>query len=625
MSGRLGNKAFSNIKLHKNEDSLIMIPHGDTFRPLIKKDLSTGNYFFNTDFVNGNSFNGPRPSIVISTYEDRIFRSGESITVTCTIILEAGQTLDTNPVTLSIGTLQSGIDMVPVNNSDLTGPFVFSKEIIFNDSIEDAANQEIQITLKYKESNDDPHTIIGKGQSITFDKKSPVFILNNGDGVNGNRVLQHQWNTLLTLNKPEFTGLSSDSYEYKNMQISDFVPSLDINTLGSYVKTYTATDLAGNVTSKTLTVIVSDNTKSIISIIGNNPDYLLKDQDYIDKGATVFDYNGDDVAERDAFNDNSGNNQYPLTISTLNIDLSIEYSDNNPTNTADDVTRTVTVFEKSPPIITTNPGQVSSGDVITINFTKPHDNNKILNAAVVESYILEVKDLTSDNTIISRNIDESETSFDIDTSQLPYVTADYNIVMYTLYQSKFMGSLPTDADSLTTHLTSVKTNIDFNIKTTVTMSAGAILLEVGTHTARVMNSVSNEKTVNVYANLNKEYMDGLWTSSQTIYGIEFDINCNVGNIVSIKKFKNSMEKNYDDVTVNSFDEGSTNKTTIVIKGYNNLASNFDKIKVCTITLKNVNELQITDINLSTEFDDWNTKTNDNLAIEDFEISGIINL
>ena len=113
MSGRLGNKAFSNIKLHKNEDNLIMIPLNEGFEPLVKKDSSTGNYFFNTAFVDGNTFNGTSPKIIISTYEDRTFRADETITVTCTIILETGQSLVPNPVTLNIGTLVSG-DLITV-------------------------------------------------------------------------------------------------------------------------------------------------------------------------------------------------------------------------------------------------------------------------------------------------------------------------------------------------------------------------------------------------------------------------------------------------------------------------------------------------------------------------------
>ena len=241
MSGRLGNKAFSNIKLHKNEDNLIMIPLANGYAPLLEKDQSTGKYFFNTEFVDGNTFNGTSPKIIISTYEDRTFRAGETITVTCTIILEAGQSL-VSPVTLNIGTLELSDTEMTLTSGTLSGsgPFVFSKEITFADD-QNEENQQIQITLQYTDSTDATasHIITGKGQSITVDTTAPAFTLTNGN----NGIIQHEFNTSLVLNKPEYIDLSSGS----EISISDFVPSLDTNTLGNYIKTYTATDLAGNI------------------------------------------------------------------------------------------------------------------------------------------------------------------------------------------------------------------------------------------------------------------------------------------------------------------------------------------------------------------------------------------
>ena len=211
------------------------------------------------------------------------------------------------------------------------------------------------------------------------------------------------------------------------MNISDFVPSLDKSTLGSYVKTYTATDLAGNVTSNTLTVIVSDNTKSIISIIGNNPDYLLRNQVYIDKGATVFDYNGEDVEERIATSD--------YNKLALNSDSTIQYSDGSATNKADNVTRTVTVFDSSPPVITSDIVSIISGDSVQIQFDKPNYTDQFLFNAVVNSYLLEVLD-SSQTIIHSKQIGKNKDFFDLDTSEFPPISNSvYTIKLYTIYNS----------------------------------------------------------------------------------------------------------------------------------------------------------------------------------------------
>ena len=72
------------------------------------------------------------------------------------------------------------------------------------------------------------------------------------------------------------------------IQIKGFV---DSNTLGSYTILYEVSDEAGNVGRKTRIVRVKkpDEVAPSISLIGNQVEYLIQGQEYVEKGATASD------------------------------------------------------------------------------------------------------------------------------------------------------------------------------------------------------------------------------------------------------------------------------------------------------------------------------------------------
>ena len=581
MSENLGNPVFSNMRLSKNSDDLIMIPKNDgTFAPLLKKDPTTGKYFFNTEFVHEN-FDTNMPKIVISTIENRVFKEGDKVTVTATILNSDAATFDA--IKYSIGTLVVDVDLDLLSASST--PYVYSG--IYTCTDESASNQQIKVWINY---TDDSENLIGYGQSITVDNIAPSFTLTNGD----NGVLHHHKGATLNLILPEFDDLSSDA----NMITSEWSPNLDINAVGQYIRRYTATDSAGNTTTKNLTVIisaVSEETQSVIVLNGENPLYFY--YDFIDPKAELRGYNG-------TFKKN-------LMGTRTGTTLLYEDDDNTP-NKADSVTRRVHEFTLTKPDIIDH--TMSDNSTLTVNFTKPHSNH--INAAIVSGYLITVniKDGPSTVGVFEKTIQENATSFEIKGSELPLIPEkQYEIGIASVYFKK--NFLQADTDQVSGFET-----FSYFIESDTTNGAVSLALSQ-IPTSRLMNSVStNEKTVNVYANLNKVYVSGEWDSSQTIYGIEFDIDCKTENIVNVQKNANAI--NNANVTVNLFDEGS-DKTTIVAKGYNNVASDFDNIKLCTIVVKNVDELRVTNVNFSAAFQDWNTKLNDNLNIEDFGISGKI--
>ena len=66
--------------------------------------------------------------------------------------------------------------------------------------------------------------------------------------------------------------------------------SVDVNTLGTYLLTYTATDASSNTASVTLTVnVVNDVTPPVITLAGDNPLTLSCGDAYVEPGATATD------------------------------------------------------------------------------------------------------------------------------------------------------------------------------------------------------------------------------------------------------------------------------------------------------------------------------------------------
>jgi hypothetical protein len=62
---------------------------------------------------------------------------------------------------------------------------------------------------------------------------------------------------------------------------------LNVNTLGTYTITYSATDSLGNTGTATRTVIVQDTIPPVITLNGDNPYYVPVNATYTDRGATA--------------------------------------------------------------------------------------------------------------------------------------------------------------------------------------------------------------------------------------------------------------------------------------------------------------------------------------------------
>ncbi len=133
---------------------------------------------------------------------------------------------------------------------------------------------------------------------------------------------------------------------------------LPINTSipGTFTVTYTATDSAGNTTSATRTVNVTDSTPPAILVLGDNPATVEVNGVYSDAGATA----ADDV-----------DGPVPVTASGLPVPTSslgtftVTYTAVDSAGNATSATRTVNVVDTTPPVIVVagaNPATAEAGD-----------------------------------------------------------------------------------------------------------------------------------------------------------------------------------------------------------------------------------------------------------------------
>ncbi len=136
--------------------------------------------------------------------------------------------------------------------------------------------------------------------------------------------------------------------------------AVDTTTPGSYVVTYDVIDAAGNAaTQVTRTVTVQDTTAPVITLTGANPQVIEAPTAYIELGATASDTLDGDVSASIVIDASAVNTSVPgsYVVSYDVVDAA--------GNAATQVTRTVTVQDTTPPVITltgTNPQNIVLND-----------------------------------------------------------------------------------------------------------------------------------------------------------------------------------------------------------------------------------------------------------------------
>ena len=130
--------------------------------------------------------------------------------------------------------------------------------------------------------------------------------------------------------------------------------SVDVNTVGTYTISYSATDAAGNEGTATRTVTVVDTTAPVITVTGDNPATVELGSTYTDAGATAD--GGETVTTSGSVDVN--------TVGTYTI----SYSATDAAGNEGTATRTVTVVDTTAPVVTVtgdNPATVELGSTYT--------------------------------------------------------------------------------------------------------------------------------------------------------------------------------------------------------------------------------------------------------------------
>ena len=124
-----------------------------------------------------------------------------------------------------------------------------------------------------------PVTATTDGSSVTVDRVAPTLTLlgANPQSVEGGTVYVDPGATASDATAGNLNGA---------IQVTG---ALNMNVVGTYTRTYTVADFAGNTATKSRTVRVVDTTPAVITILGDNPAIVGVGIQYLDPGATASD------------------------------------------------------------------------------------------------------------------------------------------------------------------------------------------------------------------------------------------------------------------------------------------------------------------------------------------------
>ena len=145
--------------------------------------------------------------------------------------------------------------------------------------------------------------------------------------------------------------------------------SVDTSTLGSYIISYSATDLSGNTASATRVVNVVDTTAPVVTVTGDNPATVELGGTYTDAGATSTDLSASYTIVTTGTVDTDTVGEYTLT-----------YTSTDASENAGTATRIVNVTDTVNPVFTSQTtfvvdenitaiGDVTATDLDTVTYT----------------------------------------------------------------------------------------------------------------------------------------------------------------------------------------------------------------------------------------------------------------
>mgnify|MGYP001998299039 CR=1 FL=1 len=144
------------------------------------------------------------------------------------------------------------------------------------------------VTYNVSDAASNPADEVTRVVNITPDVTKPIITINGGD-------IDHEQGTSYT----DLGATASDNIDGDITSSISVENNVDSDTAGTYTVVYSVSDSSGNAADqKTRTVVVSDTTKPIITLVGDSEINLLIDDVYVDNGAIAFDNIDGDITER---------------------------------------------------------------------------------------------------------------------------------------------------------------------------------------------------------------------------------------------------------------------------------------------------------------------------------------
>ena len=207
---------------------------------------------------------------------------------------------------------------------------ILSHEISFSQTFTTVGSHVI--TLEVTEGDDDDDRHIANVTIIVIDVTPPVLTL-NGEA------------NITLVQDAVYTELGATALDAVDGNVSvNITGTVNTAVVGTYTLTYTAQDKAGNEANSTRTITVIDVTPPVITLNGEATITLEQNAVYSELGATALDAVDGNVSVTISGTVDTG------TIGNYTIVYTAQDNSGNEANT----TRTITIIDVTPPVITLN-------------------------------------------------------------------------------------------------------------------------------------------------------------------------------------------------------------------------------------------------------------------------------
>ena len=299
--------------------------------------------------------------------------------------------------------------------------------------------------------------------TVTYDATDTAK--NNATQVNRTVIVQDTTLPVITLNGNSTITLEfGDTYTELGATTDDnstlIINSSSVNTnqIGNYTVTYDATDTAKNkATQVNRTIIVQDTIPPIITLSGNNPQFIKLNLPYTELGATVSDNSGEQIVPQ--INSSSVN-----TNQTGTYIVTYDAADTSGNNAAQ-VSRNVTVQNTTAPIITLsgiNPQIIElNSKYDELGATVDDNSTLIINSSSVNTNQIGNYTVTYDATDTAKNkATQVNRTIIVQDTIPPIITLSGNNPQIIELNSKYteLGATVSDNSTLIINSSSVNTN-----------------------------------------------------------------------------------------------------------------------------------------------------------------------